>query len=206
MSLEKIILTKNVQIFKPKKSFNSKVKLEILKLACENKTKLRYIVNEDNVHRNINSLEYTVSARVYVTNKEVYFLKGSDYYDVVHAYIVIFEIGGYVAVMKKSCSNISKSLDEHLILINQDSLKDTISDEMEFQKISLRNMTVSESEIRNKAFEAKNLNGLLSLHGLSRSIPSSLKLNNHQLKAGGLELRTESPDTGPRPVELSPLF
>jgi len=32
------------------------------------------------------------------------------------------------------------------------------------------------------------------------------KLNNHQLKAGGLELRTESPDTGLRPVEFSPQF
>ena len=32
------------------------------------------------------------------------------------------------------------------------------------------------------------------------------RLNNHQLKAGGLELRTKSPDTGQRPVELSPQF
>ena len=32
------------------------------------------------------------------------------------------------------------------------------------------------------------------------------KLNNHQLKAGGLELRTEDPDTGQRPVEFSPQF
>lgn len=32
------------------------------------------------------------------------------------------------------------------------------------------------------------------------------KLNNHQLKAGGLVLWTESPDTGQRPVELSSQF
>ena len=30
------------------------------------------------------------------------------------------------------------------------------------------------------------------------------KLNNLQLKAGGLVLRTESPDTGPRPVVMTP--
>ena len=43
-------------------------------------------------------------------------------------------------------------------------------------------MTISEQDIRSRSFEAKDLNGVLSLHSAGRSIPSYIKVKDAERK------------------------
>ncbi len=202
--LEKIKLTKNAQFYKiqPEKLSEDFIS-ELLDLASENRdpnSKPAFIENEIRKETDILGSPCKYSLRIFPALKDVYFIHDPEreYYDRIHAYILIVEIGEYVAVIKKSCSNIKGFMDEHFELINQENLTKAINEkDVEFQKLSARNMTVSDKAIRARSYEAVNLNGLLSTHITGRSIPCFLKIKSQDT------IKTFNISSG-RVVESSP--
>ena len=94
-----------------------------------------------------------------------------------YAFIILIEYQNYLAIFKKSCANISELLKEHFTLVDSRDLTSTFGDnDVEFQKIALRNMTISDRAMRARSYEAADLKGLLSTHSAGRSIPFYLKL------------------------------
>ncbi len=202
--LERIKLTKNAQFYKvqPEKLSDDFI-YELLDLASENKDpdpKSDFIENEFRKEADFLDSPCKYSLRVFPTLKDVYFIHDPEgkFSDRIHAYILIVEIGEYVAVIKKSCSNIKSFMDENFELINQENLTKAIDENnVEFQKLSARNMTVSDKAIRARSYEAVNLNGLLSTHVTGRSIPYFFKTKSQDT------IKTFNISSG-RVVESSP--
>lgn len=192
-------LTKNAQFFRLKDNLNVENAIStIFSSAIENISENNeFIVDAVRVERTTASgLSYKLSARVFESSRPVHFID-QEIEDIIHAFIVIIEIEDYITVLKKSCANISDKLDEFFNLVQGPQLTGTFDDDsVEYQKIALRNMTVSDRAMRARSYEAADLKGLFSTHAAGRSIPYFLKIRD-----GGI-LRTFSTNSG-RLVEAS---
>ncbi|EHC1928220.1 hypothetical protein JT628_004778, partial [Escherichia coli] len=71
---------------------------------------------------------------------------------------------------------ISEKIEKNFDLITNTMIAETFNDsDVSFQRISLRNMTVSDKAIRQRSYEAPDLKGTFSTHAAGRSIPLFLK-------------------------------
>lgn len=186
--LEKLELTKNAQFYvskgdEPLPPIEETFILDILNSSDDNiEPNSSYILNEFRVKKNLvdKDISYFYSIRVFPTIRPVYFV-GKDegepgLYDRIHAFIIIFEFENHIAIIKKSCSNISEKLEKYFTLITNTMIAETFNDsDVSFQRISLRNMTVSDKAIRQRSYEAPDLKGTFSTHAAGRSIPLFLK-------------------------------
>ncbi|EHL0354286.1 hypothetical protein DT313_004835, partial [Escherichia coli] len=97
-------------------------------------------------------------------------------YDRIHAFIIVFEFENCIGIIKKSCSNIVEKIEKNFDLITNTMIAETFNNsDVSFQRISLRNMTVSDKVIRQRTYEAPDLKGTFSTHAAGRSIPLFLK-------------------------------
>ena len=176
---ENIILTKNALFYKKNQDMeaNSIIK-ELIEIATSNKNEKDFLLNEINESSILENLEYKYSIRIFQVNKPVYFIKEKELFDQIFAYILIIEIGDYIIVFSRNSFSILKELKEKFQLIKNIDFAKTLRKETEYQKLTLRNMTISEQDIRSRSFEAKDLNGVLSLHSAGRSIPSYIKVKD----------------------------
>lgn len=180
---ENIILTKNALFYKKNQDMeaNSIIK-ELIEIATSNKNEKDFLLNEINESSILENLEYKYSIRIFQVNKPVHFIKEKELFDQIFAYILIIEIGDYIIVFSRNSFSILKELKEKFQLIKNIDFAKTLRKETEYQKLTLRNMTISEQDIRSRSFEAKDLNGVLSLHSAGRSIPSYIKVKDAERK------------------------
>lgn len=177
-----LALTKNAYFYKSKDQDIDH--LEILNCASNNCQEGKgFLVNKVRKNIEINGKSYFYSLRVFLSEKPAYFIDTQDcdvkFSDIIHAYIILIEIDNFLVILSKSCSNISKIIDKKFELLSKLSNTSLFSENAEYQKLSLRNMTVSDKAIRVRSYEAANLNGALSLHGAGRSIPSHIKVKQY---------------------------
>ncbi|HHV7525255.1 TPA: hypothetical protein ACUNF5_006808 [Burkholderia orbicola] len=196
---DRLLITQNAQFYFPKAELTDDSIGALLDAASQNIEKnSNFLIDEFRQARIAPNTDftYTYSARAFPSSRPVYFLT-EDFQDTIYAYIVIIEIGEYISIFKKSCANISNKIEEHFNAIDHSLLTSTFDDdEVEFQKIALRNMTISERAMRARSYEAADLKGLLSTHAAGRSIPYFLKIRQ------GSNLKTISANSG-RVVEAS---
>lgn len=183
---QRMLLTKNAQFFLPKALTTDDHIAAILDAASENRVaNADYLINVIRETRTIpgTDVSYTYSTRVFKSERPVYFFS-EQLSDTVYAFIALVEIDGYVAMLQKSCANISEAVEQNFQKLDSDTLTSTFDDDaVDFQKISLRNMTISDRALRARSYEAANLKGLLSTHAAGRSIPYFLKIRQgHNLK------------------------
>lgn len=95
--------------------------------------------------------------------------------DRIYAYLVLIEIEDYLVVLSKSCSTYLQFMKENFHLIDVNELSKLIGEKADIQKITLRNMTVSEKAIRNRSLESSDLKGTFSSHSAGRAVPFNLK-------------------------------
>lgn len=174
-----LALTKNAYFYKSKDQDIDH--LEILDCASNNCQEGKdFLVDKVRENIEINGKSYFYSLRVFLSEKPAYFIDTQEsdvkFSDIIHAYIILIEIDNFLVILSKSCSNISKIIDKKFELLSKLSNTSLFSENAEYQKLSLRNMTVSDKAIRVRSYEAANLNGSLSLHGAGRSIPSHIKV------------------------------
>lgn len=176
---ERLELTKNAQFYVPKNAIDDSVINDILGAAVDNMdTGSQFVVDLFREEKSVeeSDLNYKCSVRVFPSVRPVYFIDEA-LEDRVYAFIILIEYQNYLAIFKKSCANISELIKEHFTLIDSSELTATFDDnDVEFQKIALRNMTVSDRAMRARSYEAADLKGLLSTHSAGRSIPFYLKL------------------------------
>jgi hypothetical protein len=177
----RLLLTRNAQFFTPKANVNlDEVLTELADAASANIVPRRqFLLNESRVSRAIPQSDstYTLTVRVFPTTREVYFWEGGDIEDQIYAYIIAIEVDGFIALFRKSCADVSGVLDKYLNPVQSDVLTGTFADsQVDFQKISIRNMTISDRALRARSYEATDLKGLLSSHAAGRSIPYFLKI------------------------------
>lgn len=175
---DRLELTKNVLFFKSNVSPNDIVIHEILKLATDNKEdNTQFIIDKFRTKKQTQTnIDYTLSIKVFSTVRPVHFLDDDNYEDRIYAYIILMEIDDYLVLLSKSCSTYLQFVKDSFQLIDVSELSKLVGKNADFQKISLRNMTVSEKAIRNRSFEASDLEGSFSSHSAGRSVPSYFKV------------------------------
>lgn len=137
-----------------------------------------------------NGSPFNYYALVYLTERPVHFFKDSISDDV-YAFIVVIEIGNWVAIVKKSTASISSAVAKAFELASVSNLTSSLDDStFAYQQVAVRTMTVSSKEVRAKSYEADNLNGILSPHMTGRSILSRIKVRK------GMRNRVISVNTG----------
>ncbi|WP_417666947.1 hypothetical protein [Pseudidiomarina sp.] len=176
---ERLRLTKNAQFYRVNEPVEDELLRKILDTASDNMNPdSGFIIDQFRQERNVDELKlgFVYSVRVFSSSRPVYFLD-DDFEDTVYAFILIIETGGYLAVLKKSCGNIFDLMDENFTLVGSKEFSSSFSDDdVEFQRLALRNMTVSDRAMRSRSYEAADLKGLLSTHSAGRSIPYYFKL------------------------------
>lgn len=189
---DRLKLTQNAQFFISKNVITDISILEILDAAKENRDVIEdFIINEFRTEQNITAykLQYKYSVIVFLTQRPVYFIE-DGFFDKVYAFILIIEIGNYLAIFKKSCANIEDTAERNFNKISSSQLWATFDDDkVSFQKISLRNMSIYDKALRSRSYEAQDLKGILSTHAAGRSIPYFLKIkqdsNNKSISSTG---------------------
>ncbi|MEK8090164.1 hypothetical protein [Thermithiobacillus plumbiphilus] len=172
-------MTKNAQFYRVNEPAEDELVRNILDTASENMNpNSGFVIDVFRQERNIEeqNLSFVYSAKAFPSSRPVYFLE-DDFEDKVYAFILIIEIGDYFAILKKSCANIFDLMDENFTLVGSKEFSSSFSDDdVEFQRLALRNMTVSDRAMRSRSYEAADLKGLLSTHSAGRSIPYYFKL------------------------------
>lgn len=114
-----------------------------------------------------------VSIFVYNSTRQVYFLPEADLWDTIAAYIVIVEASVHeFAIFSKSCANIMPLLEKHYQLASYSELINTFDDSRaKIQRLSTREMSVSDKGMRSRSYEAADLKGQMSPLAAGRSIP-----------------------------------
>ncbi|WP_049384041.1 hypothetical protein [Haemophilus parainfluenzae] len=180
---DKLSLTKSAVFYKNDSGCDaSKIIEELMNLASSNKNEKDFILDEVNKEYKIDNIDYKYSIRIFQVNKSVNFIKGDEFIDLVYAYVLIIEINDYIIIFSKNSLSISQHLKKKFRLIKNLDFAKKISDDVEYQKLTLRNMTISEKDIRSRAYEAQDLKGVLSLHLAGRSIPSYIKIKEKNKK------------------------
>lgn len=176
---DRLQLTRNAQFFRSTGPASDVIIQKVMDAASDNIiSDGKFEINAFRQERTLedHDFKYYYSVRVFPSSRQVYFLDDT-LEDLVYAFILIVEIDNYLAVLKKGCANISDVLEKNFLLVESDEFSSAFSnDDVEFQKIALRNMTISDRAMRAKSYEAADLKGLLSTHSAGRSIPFYFKL------------------------------
>jgi hypothetical protein len=176
---ERLRLTKNAQFYRVNEPVEDELVSDILGTASGNMNPdSAFVIDQFRQERNLyeQNLNFVYSVRVFPSSRPVYFLD-DDFEDKIYAFILVIEIGDYLAVLKKGCANIFDLMDKNFTLVGSKEFSSSFSDDdVEFQKLALRNMTVSDRAMRSRSYEAADLKGLLSTHSAGRSIPYYFKL------------------------------
>ncbi|MFE4109404.1 hypothetical protein [Kosakonia sp. YIM B13611] len=191
MMIDRLELTKNIQFYNliiPEDNKNRTITdVEITNILDASDDNIEpgsdYIFEEFRVYKRLikNDIPYRYSLRIFPTLRPVYFIGeiegGKNYQDKIYAFILILEFDNSIAIIKKSCANISENIERNFDLISSKLLADTFNDsDVLFQKIATRTITNSDKAIRNRSAESADLKGSYSTHAAGRSIPYYLKL------------------------------
>lgn len=114
-----------------------------------------------------------VSAIVFYSKREAYFAPDHDIYDTIASYLVVIEVGPReLTVFKKSCATLTPLLEKDFEVADYEDLLNTFDDSRSLiQKLSTREMNVSDQGLRARSYEAPDLKGHMSPHAAGRSIP-----------------------------------
>lgn len=187
---EELSLTLNAQFFRAKADLADRELMRLLDAATANAVPGSILASEFRARMEHGADEFRYSMRVFKTARPVYFLPGQALEDHIHAFILVLEIDGHVVLLKKSCANTGDDVDAIGQQVSSAELFSTFSDnEVSFQKLSVRNMTVSDRALRARTFEAADLKGIVSAHAAGRSIPYFLRIRS------GRRLSSISPST-----------
>lgn len=123
--------------------------------------------------RRIISGNAKVSAIVFYSKREAYFAPGREIYDTIASYLVIIEVGAReLTIFKKSCATLTPLLEKYFEVADYGELLNTFDDSRSLiQKLSTREMSVSDKGLRARSYEAPDLKGHMSPHATGRSIP-----------------------------------
>ncbi|ENF7818301.1 hypothetical protein ABR157_004104 [Enterobacter soli] len=189
--IDRLELTKNIQFYNliipednPNRTITDAEITNILDASDDNiEPGSNYLLKEFRVSKRLveNDIPYKYSLRIFPTLRPVYFIgeiDGEDkYQDKIYAFILILEFDNSIAIIKKSCANVSDCIERSFNLVSSNLLAGTFNDsDVLFQKISTRTITNSDKAIRNRSAESADLKGSYSTHAAGRSIPYYLKL------------------------------
>lgn len=133
-----------------------------------------------------------VSAIVFYSKREAYFAPEHELFDTIASYLVVVETGPReFTLFKKSCATLTPLLEKDYEVAEYEELLNTFDDSRsQIQKLSTREMNVSDKGLRARSYEAADLKGHMSPHAAGRSIPRFTQVRTKS------EVRSISLNTG----------
>lgn len=127
--------------------------------------------------RQIGGAPATISCLVFRFENEPAFLSGSNERERKYALLLLIEFEPFAVVFKRNVPSVDTLLAPSLKRVDYNTLsKLFMTDETQYEKFSLKNMTVSPHAVRARSVEAPDLRNAMSTLGASRSIVTSLRL------------------------------
>jgi hypothetical protein len=172
-------LSKNVQFYelnKPltKKSIEDTFK-EISKERVGNYLKNGNIVKEKYTTTSGNQVVYSIVS--YKIEAEPSFLSGTSIKEQKYAYLLLIECDDALAILKKYIDSPEKHFSAFIDEFDYEKFCHFHGDKKpEYERVTMKNMSISNAVIRSRSLEAKSLNGILSSNSSSRSIPSNFRM------------------------------
>lgn len=94
------------------------------------------------------------------------------------SYILIVEIRGYVVIVKRNVSHLTKFIDSLESISAKVIASVLVKDSTDFQQIKLANMNASKDAIRTKSYEANNLQISMPMFGTNQNMVTTIRFVN----------------------------
>lgn len=187
--VEDLFLSKNAQFFKLNKSL-TKSKVNALYKVISDKKEGTNLIKKVREEYLIDDEVVIYSILSFKLIEEPSFLTGTDITESKYAYVLLVELPGFLIISKKNVDGIDNDLDKFIEYFEFDKFSNFNGRlNPEYEKISMTNMSLSNSVIKNRTIEARKLNGILSPNTTGRSVPGSFRMKN------GMEIFTLTPNT-----------
>jgi hypothetical protein len=106
------------------------------------------------------------------------FLPKLDLQEKSYGFVLLIEVAGVVAIFKRGASGFDDWITSECEPIEKRALTRAFSANAIYEKVSLRRMTVSRSELQGCSYEAADLATTIPVLGLGRSIPRFIRLSH----------------------------
>lgn len=167
MNIDNLCISKNAQFYKLKKNLS---KISVRK-ALQNISESRigkYLFNdirESYTTANGNTAVYSLVA--YKMQAEPSFLSGSGITEDRYAYVLLLECDDALVILKKYVDSPEKLFGNFIEEYDYDKFCHFYgSQHPEYERVAMKNMSISNAVIRSRSLEAKNLKVLFLLHRL----------------------------------------
>lgn len=156
-------------------------KIEKLFKECSKNKRSNFLINDINKTFQVDSLSITYSVIVFTIKNQPSFLINTNKEETKYALLLMIEHDGYLFIFKNHIDSLDNKLNPRNIqqIDYQKFTNFKASSDTKYEKIAMNSMTISNTSIRNRSFEGRNLNGILPSNSASRSIANNFRLNNN---------------------------
>lgn len=177
--IDDLSLSKNVQFYELNKALTVKsiedTFKEISKDRVGNYLKNSYLVRKKYTTATGNKVIYSIVS--YKIEAEPSFLFGTTVKEQKYAYLLLIECGDALAILKKYVDSPEKHFSSFIGEYDYEKFCHFHGKKNpKYERVTMKNMSISNAVIRSRSLEAKSLNGILSSNSSSRSIPSNFRM------------------------------
>ncbi|WP_312977400.1 hypothetical protein [Stutzerimonas nitrititolerans] len=175
--INNLSLSKNAQFYELNKALTKKSIEDTFKEISKERIG-NYLINEPKRnYTTASGKQITYSIVSYKIEAEPSFLAGTLVKEQKYAYLLLIESDDALAILKKYVDSPEKYFSSFIDEFDYEKLCHFHGDKNpEYERVTMKNMSISNAVIRSRSLEAKSLNGILSSNASSRSIPSSFRM------------------------------
>lgn len=170
-------LSKNVQFYELKKALTKKSIEDTFKEISKQRVG-NYLLNDSKInHTTASGNKVVYSIVSYKIEAEPSFLSGTSIKEQKYVYLLLIECDDALAILKKYVDSPEKHFSSFIDEFDYEKFCHFHGDKNpEYERVTMKNMSISNAVIRSRSLEAKSLNGILSSNSSSRSIPSNFRM------------------------------
>ena len=170
-------LSKNVQFFKLNKALTKKSVDEAFKDISTDKIGSYLFREIRKEFLSTSGSEVVYSVISFKIEEEPSFLTGTNVKESKYAYLLMVECDDALAILKKYIDSPEKYFSSFVEEYDYNKFCHFQgSKNPEYERVTMKNMSISDAVIRSRSLEAKNLNGIVPSNASSRSIPSNFRM------------------------------
>ncbi len=175
--IDNLSLSKNVQFFKLNKAITKKSIEDTFKEISKERVG-NYLLNDSKISHTTalgNKVVYSIVS--YKIEEEPSFLAGTSIKEQKYAYLLLIECNDALAILKRFIDSPEKHFVSFIGEFDYEKFCHFHGDKKpEYERVTMKNMSISNAVIRSRSLEAKSLNGILPSNSSSRSIPSNFRM------------------------------
>lgn len=175
--LYNLSLSKNAQFYILNKKLTKKSIQDAFKEISANRIGNNLINDVKKHHLSHSNKKSEYSMIAYKFEEEPSFLVNSSIKEIKYAYLLLIESEDTLVILKKHIDSPEKFFDDFISEFDYEKFCHFLGGENpSYEKITMKNMSISNAVIRSRSLEAASLNGIISSNSSSRSIPSSFRM------------------------------